>query len=76
MKTSTPREDKRIKQISTESLSSLYTDSGPRSIETSDTQFYTPGVDTEKEKTVKDEENRNRQTNDNYLQSKLIRFFS
>lgn len=70
MKTSTPLEENRRKQISTESLSSVILDSGPKSMETAETEFYSAGGDTEKEKTVKDEENRSIQTNDNYLQSR------
>lgn len=72
MKTSTPLDDSRRKQISNESLSSVNTDSGSKSMDTSDSQFYAPGTDVETEKIVKDEENRNRQSHDNCLQSKCL----
>lgn len=79
IKTSTPFEDNsvlfsRTQQISTESLSSITTDSGSKSMETSESHLYTTATDIEKEKIEKDEENRNRQTNDNYLQSKFFLF--
>lgn len=70
MKTSTPVEDSRRKQISNESLSSVNTDSGSKSMDISDSQFFIPGTDVETEKIVKDEENRNRQSHDSCLQSK------
>lgn len=73
--TSTPLEENRRTQASTESLSSVNTDSGSKSMETTDTQFYTPAADIEKEKSVKDEVNKNRQSYDNYCQSKFILFF-
>lgn len=72
--TSTPI-DQHKKQLSSESLSSLNTDSGAKSMEKSDSLYCTPELDIETEKIVKDEENRNRQSQDNYLQSKPNFFY-
>lgn len=75
MKTSTPILDSGILQNSTESLSSLTTDSGSKSMDRSDLVHETGETDIEKEKIVKNEENRNRQTQDNSIQSKLLKHF-
>lgn len=73
MITSTPLDHIRLQQTSTESLSSLNTDSGSRSME--QVSLYSAiTADIEKEKNVKDEENRNRQSLDGLVQSKQTFF--
>lgn len=73
MKTSTPILENRVQQNSTDSLSSLTTDSGAKSMERSDLAYETAETDVEKEKIVKDEENRNRQSHDNLVQSEFCK---
>lgn len=75
MKTSTPILDSGIEPNSTESLSSLTTDSGSKSMERADLNYGSIETDVEKEKIFKDEENRNIQSYDNSFQSKLRNIF-